>query len=298
MKQTTDAVWGYVHGYCWEDVAGFVRSLRRTGFPGEIRFFCSAVAEEELEQFRAAGVQVEHSPYRHLRLKKRWAKAWPLLRRLPARARRGALARIAQVMILRHLLYHRRLLAEGHRYHSVLLTDVRDVWFQADPFAAELAPGVHVFEEAVGRTIGSEPYNANWVRQAFEGPTLQRLLAEPILCAGTILGTTPALAGFLGHFLDCFSHARQIHPSGMDQGVFNCAARTYQGTDLFTHSNGESAVLTMGIMSQADVQRDAAGRIVRADGSVIPVLHQFDRHPELLAQLARLGGPGDTETPP
>jgi hypothetical protein len=291
MQPVTDAVWGYVHGYRWADVAGFVRSLRRTGFTGEILFFCSGVAEEELEQFRRAGVRVEPSPYRHRRIKKRWAKAWPLLRRLPAGARRGALARIAQVMVLRHLLYHRRLLAEGHRYRSVLLADVRDVWFQADPFQASLGPGVHVFEEAAGRTIGSEPSNSYWARQAFDDATLQWLLAEPILCSGTILGTAPALAGFLGHFLDCFNRARRIIAAGIDQGVFNYAARTYKGSDLTTHRNGESAVLTMGIMGRGEIHCDAAGRIVRADGSVIPVLHQYDRHPDLAGKFARLSGP-------
>jgi hypothetical protein len=289
MQPATNAVWGYVHGYRWADVAGFVRSLRRTGFAGEIRFFCSGVAEEELERFRRAGVRVEHSPYRHRRIKNRWAKAWPLLRLLPARARLGALARVAQVVILRHLLYHRRLLAEGHRYRSVLLADVRDVWFQADPFQAGLGPGIHVFEEEAGRTIGSEPSNSYWVRQAFDDATLQWLLAEPILCSGTILGTAPALAGFLGHFLDCFNHARRIKAAGIDQGVFNYAARTYKGAGLTAHRNGESVVLTMGIMARKDIPCDAAGRVVRPDGSVIPVLHQYDRHPDMAEKLAHHG---------
>lgn len=285
MMPTTDAVWGYVHGYRWEEVAGFVHSLRHSRFAGEIRFFCSGVAPAELEKFRHHGVHVEHSPYRRRRIKNPWSKSWPLLRLLPRPIRRLALRRVSQVMILRHLLYLRCLLQEGARYRAVMLSDVRDVLFQADPFQAWPGPGLHVFEEAAGRTIGSEASNLHWARQAFGPNTLEWLLKETILCSGTILGSVPSLIGFLEHFLQCFDHARRIRSAGIDQGVFNYAVRTWRRPDLTIHANGQAAVLTMGIMPRADIRRDLAGRVVRGDGTVIPVLHQFDRHPDLAAEL-------------
>jgi len=285
MSEKVNAVLGYVHGYRWNDISGFVQSLRRTGYSGEICLICSAVAPDELEKFRAHGVRVEASPYACRKFKNSWAKSWRVLRYFPPLVRRLALPHLAQVTILRFLLYEQHFLREGSRYRRVLLSDVRDVWFQADPFQVDLGAGVHAFSEAAGRTIESEEINLRWIRHAFNTDVQRWLGKEPILCSGTIIASADSLPGFLSHFRQCFYLARRIRSGGIDQGVFNYAVRTCREPHVTIHNNGEATVLTMGIMPESDIRCDAIGRVVRPDGTVIPVLHQFDRHPQIAARL-------------
>jgi hypothetical protein len=72
-----------------------------------------------------------------------------------------------------------------------------------------------------------------------------------------------------------------------DQAVHNRLLRRGRFTDGTLVANGTGRVLTMGEMRT--VERDADGRVINADGSVPAILHQYDRHPALAAELvARL----------
>ncbi len=280
-----DLVLGYNHGYSWPKLAPFFNSLRATGFAGDISLFTSGVEPGALMEIRAHGVLTLESPCRDMTSRTKTSPLWKYLRFAPAGLHPWLLRNISEIATLRHFLYEQHLAQNLSRYRQVLLTDVRDVAFQTNPFAAPLEPGVQVFEEDGRHSLATRPINAAWIRESFGLATLQELGHLPILCAGTLLGETAAVSAFLGHLCRTFARARSVRSAGIDQGIFNVAARTWQDPRLHFQKNGAAAVLTMGNMNHADVLVDPSGWVRRANGEVIPVLHQFDRHPGLCQKI-------------
>jgi hypothetical protein len=50
-------------------------------------------------------------------------------------------------------------------------------------------------------------------------------------------------------------------------------------------ANGQGGVLTMGVMKGDDISLNARGEFTLRDGVVVPVLHQYDRHPSVIAAI-------------
>ena len=50
------------------------------------------------------------------------------------------------------------------------MSDSRDVIFQADPFERAEFEKLQVFEESRRMTLGSCPYNSDWLRKWFPAP--------------------------------------------------------------------------------------------------------------------------------
>lgn len=284
-----DLVIGYNHGYTWEKIEPFARSLRDTGFDGDISLFTSGVAADAVAEIESRGVKVLSSPCRNLAGSERWLNFWKALRVAPVLCRLRILQCIAPVGVRRFLLYEKHLATYAAQYRRAFLTDVRDVVFQKNPFETKLPRGVHAFEEDGRHTVATRPINAGWVREAFGADGLHRLGPLPILCAGTILGDVPELISFLRHFAWTCAKSRYLKSAGIDQGIYNMAVRTYPGPAIHLHANG-GVVLTMAIMPASDILVDEQGHVLGADGRIIPVLHQFDRHPQLFNKIKVLQG--------
>jgi hypothetical protein len=282
-----DLVLGYIHEYRWETIAPFVNSLRDTGFSGEICLFASGIDGETKTTLQTKGVRILDSPFRQSSFRKWMVKRWGVLKTTPFPICRRILKSILEIRILRYFLYEEYLSRHGENYRHVLLSDIRDVVFQDNPFTNIACGGVHFFEEAVGRTIGSEPYNSGWMRALHGERVFSEFAEKPIICSGTILGESRALAAFMNHLIRILATVRVFQPYG-DQATVNVAVRRYKNSEIYIHKNGEPAVLTMGIMPLSDIRLDDRGRIVCPDGQVIPVLHQYDRHPSVCRKAAVL----------
>jgi hypothetical protein len=71
-----------------------------------------------------------------------------------------------------------------------------------------------------------------------------------------------------------------------DQGIHNYLLRTGRLDPVKVVANGYGRVLTMGAMRT--IERDADGYVLNRDGSRPAVLHQYDRHGPLAAELVAL----------
>ncbi|MCX6896877.1 MAG: hypothetical protein NTZ16_15590, partial [Verrucomicrobia bacterium] len=190
----------------------------------------------------------------------------------------------------RHFFYRNFLETCGGGYDFVMLTDVRDVLFQRDPFAFAVPDGLSVFLEDSRWTIGDCTHTANQIKRRFGGAALRAMSGRRVACAGTILGTTAAVREHLERVTRSF--AGRITRKTVDQGVFNHLLHAQPPAKLTCFENFAGPVLSMARLDMAKLRFDAAGRILDDDGNVINTLHQYDRHPELAARLLqRLGQP-------
>jgi hypothetical protein len=218
---------------------------------------------------------------------------------------------------------------------AVLLTDVRDVVVQRDPFA-DLAgvlgargceePVIVAAQEATQRTVGSCPYNSLWMAECGGEGLAAAYAPTHILCAGTTLATLPGMLVYLNEGMLQANFACQRLYDGMDQAVHNillrplppaarqalmgdartaalqtaAAAVQRDARVIITPAEGDW-LCTVGYYTQEQVadRMDGDGNILGADtassgGAPRPcaVVHQFDRLPDVAAQVAaRYGRP-------
>ena len=228
----------------------------------------------------------------------------------------------------RMYLYQRFLRAEAVRraaarpplpaYRCVQVSDVRDVAFQSDPFVGCDAPawrGVHVNLEEPSIRIGSEPYNSKWVKDCYGAAVLSAIGQNTVSCSGYLIGS----AVEMGQYVDAMAAELVKHgvceSNGIDQGVHNVllyAAVRARGGDAAAlkwvkHSNAMGPVwtggyATKGVYKWDDAARgDAANMVVPASSAsgggatIFAVLHQYDRHDEILRRLCRRWIPERTQ---
>ena len=174
----------------------------------------------------------------------------------------------------------------------VLLTDVRDVVFQRDPFGVAAGP-LHLFLEHPAKAIGQCIWTSSWIRYRYGDAALPPLAARPIVCSGVVLGDAAAVRDYL-RVVDA-----QLPPTlratnymaGYDQGVVNvlCHGGRFPGATL--HAYHDTPVLHLGNAPPDELACDVRGEVVNAAGAPVAIVHQYDRHPALAERIAaRWGG--------
>lgn len=166
---------------------------------------------------------------------------------------------------------------------QILLSDVRDVVFQGDPFEPPLE-GLEVFLEEPSQRVGADPYNRAWIRHLYGEVVAKELSRHVISCSGTVAGPRAHVLRYLKEMIEAIVWRRR--PLGPhDQGVHNFLLRTGALDPATEVRNGFGRVLTMGAMTA--VKQDDGGRVLNQDGSIPAVLHQWDRHDALAHRLTR-----------
>lgn len=223
---------------------------------------------------------------------RRVRRAYPaLFAAAAARRERGSLSR------WRALEYHLeglQALRYNHYYDIVrrsdadyiLLSDLRDVIFQRDPFDPPPC-GLELFLEESHMTIHSEYFTHRWMRALYGATEVAALGDEVASCSGTVIGPRPDMLHYLKEMSQEIIWRRR--PLGShDQGVHNHLLRSGRFGTAVIVPNGHGRVLTMAGMPH--VERATTGQVLNYDRSVPAILHQYDRHPQLAAELrASLG---------
>jgi hypothetical protein len=246
-------VLGYATGYGVEHVEAFVRSLRSVYSGGVALFVHNDVA---LLAFLAAhdveAVLVAPTD--------EWAP---------------------QPVVARFSAYERYIASRPDLRH-VLMTDVRDVVFQGEPFAP--APtGLEVFVEYEAGRMADHAFQMKHLR-ALAGEALAGQLAErPCICAGTIVGPAGEAARLCRLILSLGAIPRSAVGGGFGVDQASLALAVGYGLIPAQVQDNYRRVATIGMASDGMSLKD--GLIVNPDGGVSPVVHQYDRCPELVEAM-------------
>jgi hypothetical protein len=294
MAEKRNLVMGAVRGYNFEQLRPFVVSLKRTTFDGDLVLLWNNLDPETLAALRSNGVKLVHFSYRGSGALNSWSRFWPILAPVVRLCNGSALARkilksILPLQSARFIAYHDFLAAHPDEYQNVLVTDVRDVLFQADPFSG-FKGGLLVFEEDGNVRLADEKMcNAKWVEKLFGPEALARIGRFPILCSGTVMGDSRAMTRYLMEFETLLCRARNVAIGGSDQGLHNYLCRFIMEPWFQVLRNGEGPILTMvpTLKTGVDFQVSGTGLVFDSNGLPVPVLHQYDRHPDLAAGLIR-----------
>jgi hypothetical protein len=255
-------VMGLAAGYSASDLFPFIQSLRGSGYAGDIALVTYDVSADASAFLASHGV-----------------------RRLAF----DSLPLLAMSMNSSRMLKYLEYLdteACDDRYDYIMLSDVRDVVFQGDPFARVDGADLYYFLEE-GRTIGACPVNARWMEMAFGAEGLRLTSAAPVSCAGTLIARPAALREYLLHMARHIVRAMPaVRHSGIDQAIHNYLMVTGAIANARVVENG-GAVMTVPADTRHGVEALPDGRLRNADGSLSEVIHQYDRDPVLLAVVTQ-----------
>lgn len=183
------------------------------------------------------------------------------------------------------------------------VVDARDTFFQENPFGRvpNSGNGTLLFfgENQQAVRIGQSKMNRKWLTLAY-GPVVAKTLHnKPIICSGATLGQQAAMEQYTRAII-AEADSTQTVLMGVDQGFHNYL--WYSGKlqncnaiqEIVVFDQGTGIVSNLGAMRTKPLREWGNGNIVNRsgkynetlkivnwDGSLVPVVHQFDRHAEL-----------------
>jgi hypothetical protein len=199
-----------------------------------------------------------------------------------------------------HLIRQKHYLSVLSAYpdaRRVLILDVRDLAFQGDPFAhgfgdeqAELA----MYAETGPGGFARQGANTRWATTLIGAGLAHRLGDSMVVCGGTVMGRVEPIKRMLRSLLSLAAIQRSglLEHIGADQSAMNVIAH-WGLQDVFVAPNYRRTA-TIG---HADPLRVDGDVLRNPDGSVSPILHQYDRHADANALITqRWSLPGASAT--
>lgn len=245
-----DLVLGYATGYDAAQIAPFVRSLRAV-FDGAV----ALVVDDRPDVTR---LLAEHGVEAvHLAPQPGW-EPHPVMARFAA---------------------YCRLLERWPNAVDVLLTDVRDVIFQAEPFGPP-PRRLEVFVENEDGLLGDHAFNMKHLSALVGDEMVATLAHKPCICVGTVIGPRDEIIRFCKTLLMLAAIPRSEVGGafGADQAACNLAVHLGLVKAEVRPNFGRVATLGMTRGSELGIQN---GLVINPDGSVSAIVHQHDRHPAL-----------------
>ena len=274
VRPSRNLILGAIWRMEFELLKPFLLSLGRTGYNGHVVFFASEVSQTTSVALRDMGVTLLTIGNNH-----------PLT--------------FVRINTARYYIYQSYLAQHGDKYSHVLLTDVRDVFFQRNPFDFPIGDALLCFLEDARMTLGSCEANSNWLRAAYGEEVLRELGARPVSCSGTTLGSVGPVMEYLKKMAVALARVTNERPlrtewgltridtalSGVDQASHNHILYKDPPQKLRLIPNESGPIMALHHRDPETIRFNDAGQVINAQGDVVHVLHQYDRHKALTARL-------------
>lgn len=184
----------------------------------------------------------------------------------------------------RYLKFYEFVKEHHEEYGNILITDVRDVYFQGDPFLSTEKNSIFFAQEEEEKIIKEDiRFNSRWIQQTYGKEILEKIGNEKITCCGTVLGSSINCLSYLkfindeilrfyrdkiesfGDMLDTAIHTYLFYTN---PGILKNPQMKVNG-DIFG---------TVGITIQEFPEKILIreGKI-EVNGKKPPVIHQYDR---------------------
>lgn len=190
------------------------------------------------------------------------------------------------IHVLRFLSIHNYLVNHWQHYDYVVTTDVKDVYFQADPFKDIVGHKLIIASE--GLFYKDEPWGNQNLHQAYGQYVYQEFKNSEIFNVGTFGGQSEYVKDMVFHI---FTNGVNRPIPIVDQAVFNVLINTQPFKDIVYKTNNWAAELGT-IMDPSKIEQFRPKLLINEpffeDGlvkdytdKVFPIVHQYDRVPEL-----------------
>lgn len=180
------------------------------------------------------------------------------------------------IQVMRYEIYKGILEEHFLDVEQILISDIRDVMIQADPFKGSKGADLEFFLEPCW--FKNCTANWPWIGGIYGREGMDIVKNEWVVCSGTTMGTR---SGILNYIDTMISEIERIRATGRplyqgeDQPIHNYLIYTNRFSNVVYHHNGEGPITT--IHHQQQLTFDRKGRLLNKDGTPTPVIHQWDR---------------------
>jgi hypothetical protein len=190
------------------------------------------------------------------------------------------------IHVLRFLSIYEYLDNHWQYYDYVVTTDIKDVYFQADPFKSLVDHELIVASE--GLKYKDEPWGNENLFQAYGPYVYEKFKDNEIFNVGTFGGKSEYVKDMVFHI---FTNGINRPIPICDQAVFNVLLNTQPFKDIVTKTNSWAAELGT-IMDPSKIEQFRPnlifseptfedGLLKDCTGFTYPIVHQYDRVPVL-----------------
>ena len=189
----------------------------------------------------------------------------------------------------------------------MLLIDARDTIFQETPFGrvprsseedVKSQGGTLIFfgENADATSLGKSKYNRRWLSLAYGDGVADAFYNKPTICSGSTMGEQASIESYLRAEVAESDESKTVI-FGADQGFHNYLyysnkmANSFAISKILVQDQGLGIVNNMGALRDKELSEWGNGKMVEKtdtaitihnwDGTISPVVHQYDRHKPL-----------------
>lgn len=182
--------------------------------------------------------------------------------------------------LARYVLYNQFSQLNYDTYNSILIADVRDVYFQRDPFV-NLPGGLTTFLENDAMYC-SETRNHRWIQSVYGKAIASNMKRHRSVCSGVSIGDADSMHHYLTKMYAEVSKFGCIPYS--DQGIHNVLIRL-KGLRARLAENRDGITLTAAGTEAIDDFKIREGKVYASNDALFAIIHQYDRHKFLLETL-------------
>lgn len=168
-------------------------------------------------------------------------------------------------------IWYKEFLKNNKSFSNILLIDIRDVYFQKNPFEF-VQNKILVAQE--DNCISNCPYNSDWIRSLYGEDVLKEMQNNPIYCSGTILGSREIIDELIEYEI---MHMSQYKGDDkiIDQGIFNYFV--FEKSENCTINNNKTgSIYTMGYSNTFNFNK--FGELINNNNEPYAIIHQYDRY--------------------
>jgi hypothetical protein len=191
----------------------------------------------------------------------------------------------------RYLFFFEYLKKNYKKYNLILFTDVRDVYFQSNPFKKKYRSSINFYEE--DEKIINCKINSTWLL-CLGKKKFNLYKNKVIVCGGTILGRSKYMFKYLKlmtirvpqikmifSFKDFFF--RRMIKAGLDQPACHdiVYSKIFVNQKIFSNKNGNIATVSR----FKNFNFDKNGNLVNSLKKRYDIIHQYDRHKKIFKKI-------------
>ncbi len=245
---------GLAANYDWPILKNFVCSLRQTEYKDDVVLFVDARLDPDtraaLDRYHIGTIGID-----------------------------GSISDNLPPSVYRIMLFHDFLAEHKDEYNQVLLTDVRDVVFQKDPFAFETHNKLCFFMESASIPLKESNWNALWMIATFGVKALHEMGDNLISNVGTVVGPAERMIPYLASLIRHLENVKVHMMFGIEQAVHNYVIMSKEVDDYLIFHTEDGPVATLS--EYKEIRQDENGFFLNLKNDVAHVVHQYDRHPSL-----------------
>ena len=248
-------VLGVAKGYGWDSLEPFIISFVKNCPNAELILFVDDISEFTRDKLIRAKVT---------------------LKEIPAEYKEIA------VVISRWKMYADFLKVYGDKCEQIFITDTADVVFQGNVFknfkSYSNYLGYATEADDIRGSKTGDSVNYDWLTKFFDKSTAERLADCKIICAGTIIGTTKEIKIFCVNMWNALKDRISCkHDQFMMNYLFWNGLLPIKNFIEIDFEHGE--IFTMGLADNFSIRGKS---ILRPDGGVPAVVHQYNRQESLI----------------